>query len=151
MKRNEFNMTEEEKYGLTPKQLSFCKEYLRTNNVVESYKASYNTNASPTSISSQAYKVYNNVKVQHYLKDMQNMAYEHAIKENKEIMSVEDTLEWLSNIVRSESRSVKVSERIRAAELLLKAGGAFIQKIEADIKSVNDIVINITGNDEDEE
>ena len=151
MKRNEFNMTEEEKYGLTPKQLAFCKEYLRTNNVVESYKASYNTKASPTSISSQAYKVYNNVKVQHYLKDMQNMAYEHAIKENKEIMSVEDTLEWLSNIVRSESRSIKISDRLKACDMLLKAGGAYIQKIEADVKSINDIVINITNNEEDEE
>lgn len=151
MKRNDINVTEEEKYGLTPKQMSFCKEYLRTNDVVGSYKSCYNTNASPNSISGQAYKVYNNPKVQAYLREMTHQAEMQARAENRDIMDTVDVLEWLSNIIRSESRSIKIAERIRAAELILKANGAFIQKIEADVKSINDIIINITDNEEDED
>lgn len=150
MRKNELNMTEEERYGLTPKQLSFCKEYLRSNNVVESYKASYNTNASPASISSQAYKVYNNVKVQHYLKDMTKQAEIQARAENRDIMDTVDVLEWLSSIIRSDSRSVKIGDRLKACDMLLKANGAYIQKVEAEVTSINDVVINITNNEEDE-
>lgn len=150
MRKNELNMTEEERYGLTPKQLSFCKEYLRSNNVVESYKASYNTNASPTSISSQAYKVYNNVKVQHYLKDMTKQAEIQARAENRDIMDTVDVLEWLSSIIRSDSRSIKIGDRLKACDMLLKANGAYIQKVEAEVTSINDVVINITNNEEDE-
>ena len=148
MKRNELNMTEEEKYGLTPKQMSFCKEYLRTNDVVGSYKASYNTNASPNSISGQAYKVYNNVKVQAYLREMTHQAEMQARAENRDIMDTLDVLEWLSNIIRSESRSIKITDRLKAADMLLKANGAYITKVEADVTSINDIVINITEDDE---
>ena len=151
MRKNEYEKTEEERYGLTSKQLSFCKEYLKTNDVVNSYKAVYNTNASPNSISGQAYRVYNNVKVQAYIKDMKRIAYDKAIKENKDIMNTQDVLEWLSNVVRSESRSIKMNDRLKACDMLLKAGGAYIQKIEADVKSINDIVINITNNEEDDE
>lgn len=148
MKRNELNVTEEEKYGLTPKQMSFCKEYLRTNDVVGSYKASYNTNASPNSISGQAYKVYNNVKVQAYLREMTHQAEMQARAENRDIMDTLDVLEWLSNIIRSESRSIKITDRLKAADMLLKANGAYITKVEADVTSINDIVINITEDDE---
>ena len=148
MKRNELNMTEEEKYGLTPKQMSFCKEYLRTNDVVGSYKASYNTNASPNSISGQAYKVYNNVKIQAYLREMTHQAELQARAENRDIMDTVDVLEWLSNIIRSESRSIKIADRLKAADMLLKANGAYITKVEADVTSINDIVINITEDDE---
>ena len=148
MKRNELNVTEEEKYGLTPKQMSFCKEYLRTNDVVGSYKASYNTNASPNSISGQAYKVYNNPKIQAYLREMTHQAEMQARAENRDIMDTVDVLEWLSNIIRSESRSIKITDRLKAADMLLKANGAYITKVEADVTSINDIVINITEDDE---
>ena len=141
-------MTEEERYGLTPKQMSFCKEYLRTNDVVGSYKASYNTNASPNSISGQAYKVYNNPKVQAYLREMTHQAEMQARAENRDIMDTVDVLEWLSNIIRSESRSIKITDRLKAADMLLKANGAYITKVEADVTSINDIVINITEDDE---
>ena len=148
MKKNELSMTEEEKYGLTPKQLAFCKEYLRTNDVVGSYKSCYNTNASPNSISGQAYKVYNNVKVQAYLREMTHQAELQARAENRDIMDTVDVLEWLSNIIRSESRSIKITDRLKAADMLLKANGAYITKVEADVTSINDIVINITEDDE---
>ena len=151
MKRNELNMTEEERYGLTPKQMSFCKEYLKTNDVVGSYKASYNTNASPNSISGQAYKVYNNPKVQAYLREMTHQAEMQARSENRDIMDTVDVLEWLSNIIRSESRSIKIADRLKAADMLLKANGAYITKVEADVTSINDIIINITDNEGDEE
>lgn len=142
--------TEEEIYGLTNKQLLFAKEYLKTTNVVESYKSVYNTSASPNSISGQAYKVFNNVKVQAYIREMQRQAELQARAENRDIMDVVDVLEYLTSIIKSPSRSIKVAERLKACDMILRASGAYIQKIEADVNMSNDIVINITDDSEEE-
>ena len=145
------DVTEEEYYGMTSKQISFCKEYLKTGNATDAYMAVYNTKASKNSISGQASKLLANPKIQSYIRDKQHMAYEQARAEDKDVMTVIEVLEWLSSVIKSPSRSVKMTDKLRAADMILKAGGAYVQKIEADVNSTNDIVINISNeNDEDE-
>ena len=145
------DVTEEEYYGMTSKQISFCKEYLKTGNATEAYMAVYNTKASKNSISGQASKLLANPKIQSYIRDKQHMAYEQARAEDKDVMGVVDVLEWLTSVIKSNSRSIKMADRLKAADMILRASGAYIQKIEADVNSTNDIVINITKENDEEE
>ena len=145
------DVTEEEYYGMTSKQISFCKEYLKTGNATDAYMAVYNTKASKNSISGQASKLLANPKIQSYIRDKQHMAYEQARAEDKDVMGVVDVLEWLTSVIKSNSRSIKMADRLKAADMILKASGAYIQKIEADVSGTNDIVINITNDNQDEE
>ena len=145
------DVTEEEYYGMTSKQISFCKEYLKTGNATDAYMAVYNTKASKNSISGQASKLLANPKIRSYIRDKQHMAYEQARAEDKDVMDVVDVLEWLTSVIKSTSRSVKLSDKLKAADMILKANGAYTQKIEADVNSTNDIVINISNENQDEE
>ena len=144
------DVTEEEYYGLTSKQLAFCKEYLKTGNATEAYMAVYNTKASKNSISGQASKLLANSKIQACIRDKQHMAYEQARAEDKDVMTVVEVLEWLTSVIKSNSRSIKMADRLKAADMILKASNAYVQKIEADVNSTNDIVINITNDNEEE-
>ena len=145
------DVTEEEYYGMTSKQISFCKEYLKTGNATDAYMAVYNTKASKNSISGQASKLLANPKIQSYIRDKQHMAYEQARAEDKDVMGVVDVLEWLTSVIKSNSRSIKMADRLKAADMILRASGAYIQKIEADVNSTNDIVVNITNDNDGDE
>ena len=139
-----------EYYGLTDKQYVFANYYLKGDNPSEAYRKAYNTKANVNSVSSQAGRVLKNPRVAAYIRDMQRSAMEQARAENRDIMETVDVLEWLSKVVKSDSRSVRIGDRLKAADMLLKAGGAYIQKIEADVHSINDIVINIVEEDDEE-
>lgn len=142
---------EHEKYGLTKKQYDFANLYLKTNNVIDSYTQVYNTNGSRTTASSQAYKVLKSPRVQIYIQEMQRLAYEKDRDTNQNILSAEEIMVWWSDVIRSTSRSIKMADKIRCSENLAKAHGMFTEKISADINSTNDIVINITNDNDGDE
>ena len=140
-----------EKYGLTEKQYEFVKKYVELGHVVNAYKTVYNSKASEQSISGQAYRVYNNPKVQMAINDIQRFAFNKAVEDVPEVMSSIELMTWWSTIIKSNSRSIKMSDRIKCSELLGKAQGIFTQRIEAEVNANQDIVVNITGDKEDEE
>lgn len=147
-------MNEEEirdKYGITKKQYDFANYILKGDNPTAAYRKAYDTQADGRSVSSQAGKTLRNPKVTAYISDMQRMAYEKARDNNENILSAEEVMVWWSSIITSNSRSIKISDRIKCSELLAKAQGLFVQKIEADVKSTNDIIINISNDEEDDE
>lgn len=145
------NLPTREKYGLTEKQYEFVKRYVETGHVVNAYKMVYNSKSSEQSISGQAYKLFNNPKVQIAIKDIQRVSYNKALEDVPEVMSSIELMTWWSTIIKSNSRSIKMSDRIKCSELLGKAQGIFTQRIEADINANQDIVVNITDNKEDGE
>ena len=140
-----------EKYGLTVKQYEFVKKYVELGHVVNAYKTVYNSKGSEQSISGQAYKLFNNPKVQMAINDIQRIAFSKAVEEVPEVMSAIELMTWWSTIIKSNSRSIKMSDRIKCSELLGKAQGIFTQRIEAEVNGSQDIVINITDNKEDGE
>ena len=140
-----------EKYGLTVKQYEFVKKYVELGHVVNAYKTVYNSKGSEQSISGQAYKLFNNPKVQLAINDIQRIAFSKAVEEVPEVMSAIELMTWWSTIIKSNSRSIKMSDRIKCSELLGKAQGIFTQRIEAEVNGSQDIVINITDNKEDGE
>ena len=135
-----------EKYGLTVKQYEFVKKYVELGHVVNAYKTVYNSKGSEQSISGQAYKLFNNPKVQLAINDIQRIAFSKAVEEVPEVMSAIELMTWWSTIIKSNSRSIKMSDRIKCSELLGKAQGIFTQRIEAEVNGNQDIVINITDN-----
>ena len=145
------NLPTREKYGLTEKQNEFVKKYVETGHVVNAYKMVYNSKSSEQSISGQAYKLFNNPKVQIAIKDIQRVSYNKALEDVPEVMSTIELMTWWSTIIKSTNRSIKMSDRIKCSELLGKAQGIFTQRIEADINANQDIVVNITDNKEDGE
>ena len=134
-----------EKYGLTVKQYEFVKKYVELGHVVNAYKTVYNSKGSEQSISGQAYKLFNNPKVQLAINDIQRIAFSKAVEEVPEVMSAIELMTWWSTIIKSNSRSIKMSDRIKCSELLGKAQGIFTQRIEAEVNGNQDIVVNITG------
>lgn len=139
-----------EKYGLTEKQYEFVKKYVELSHVVNAYKAVYNSKASEQSISGQAYRLFNNPKVQIAIQDIQRIAFNKALEDVPEVMSTIELMTWWSTIIKSNNRSIKMSDRIKCSELLGKAQGIFTQRIEADINGNQEVVINITGDDKEE-
>ena len=139
-----------EKYSLTEKQYEFVKKYVELGHVVNAYKAVYNAKGSEQSVSGQAYKLFNNPKVQLAINDIQRIAFNKAVEDVPEVMSSIELMTWWSTIIKSNSRSIKMSDRIKCSELLGKAQGIFTQRIEADINANQDIVVNITDNKEED-
>ena len=137
------------KYGITDKQYKFANLVISGINPTEAYRRVYDTQASNNSISSQAGRALKNPKLVAYIKDMQRMAYEKARDNNENILSAEEIMIWWSSVITSTSRSIRMADKIKCSELLAKAQNMFIQKIEADVNSTNDIVINITNNEEE--
>ena len=113
------DVTEEEYYGMTSKQISFCKEYLKSGNATEAYMTVYNTKASKNSISGQASKLLANPKIQSYIRDKQHMAYEQARAEDKDVMGVVDVLEWLTSVIKSNSRAIKMADRLNTKFVII--------------------------------
>ena len=136
---------------MTKKQYDFANLYLKTGDVIGSYCKVYNTNGSRTTASSQAYKLLKHPRVESYIHEMQRLAYEKDRDSNENILSAEEIMVFWSEVILSTSRSVKMSDRIKCSELLAKAHGMFTEKISAEISSTNDIIINITNENDEEE
>lgn len=124
------------------------------------YKKIYNTKGSRNTISSQASRLLKHDAIINYIDEMKRAAIQRCLDNKRTIdeeklmntiLSAEELLAWWSEMITSESRSIKVSDRIKCSELLAKAYGIFTQKVEADVNTNQDIVINITNNEDDEE
>ena len=61
------------------------------------------------------------------------------------IMSAQERLEWLTKLIKSDEEST--TDRLRAADIMNKMTGEYVQKIEADVK--NEVTINIELSDDE--
>lgn len=66
---------------------------------------------------SKSYKLLQNDNIAEYIREL-NAPSEHAA-----IMTIEEIHEFLTNVINS--REIKMSERLRAADILLKCKGAY--------------------------
>ena len=109
------------KYGLTKKQYDFANEYIRTGDYNAAYKKAYDTKATKeNTISSQATKVLKNPKVRRYIDDLLKDAINaetEDINRYDMIMTAQDLMLWWSDVIRSNNRSIKMSDRIKCSEL----------------------------------
>ncbi len=112
------------KNGLNPKQERFCTEYASNGgNATEAYKAAYEQEDVKTAAANGS-RMIRNDKVLKRIRQLQDEAAAPRIASLVQAKSV------LSEIMLSPTQ--KPSDRIRAAEVLLRAGGAFVRVKEDD-------------------
>jgi phage terminase small subunit len=137
------------KEPLTEKQILFCLEYVKDFN---GYKAAIRAGYSENSAMSSSSRLLSYEKVQAYLRDIMQKV------EKKKIMDVQEIQERLTDMARgntdeevvvtistgnfkTEERIVKKlvgsREQVKALELLGKANGMFIEKVQASVTSPN--------------
>lgn len=144
---------------MTDKQKRFCEEYLKDTNLTQ---AAIRSGYSPKTAYSQGQRLLKNVEVKKYIEEqLQTM-------QKKSIASAEEIMEYLTSVVRGESRSTELviegcgdgvseaktilkepseKDRLKAAELLGKRYGLYTDKTQ--IEGVIPIVIS--GDDNLEE
>ena len=143
---------------MTEKQKRFCDEYLISLNATQAaIKAGYtkkyaNTNAS---------KLLQNTTVKEYIEKRM------AEKESQLIADQDEVLKYLTSVMRGESKSEIVvvegagdgyseartmkkapdeKERLKAAELLGRRYGLYVEKVEADVQQV--VIVDDIGDKE---
>ncbi len=111
---------------ITPLQEKWIEEYIKCDNLTEAtINAGYKTK-NPRAIGYQ-----NSVRFKPIL-DKRRLEISKEIKSNS-IAELEDIFEFWTKVFRDESEYMK--NRIKASELLAKAKGGFIEKVE--VKEVN--------------
>lgn len=138
---------------LSEKQKIFCEEYLIDLNATQAaIRAGYAEKYAHTN----APKLLNNPKIQEYISERMNA------RKSKLIADQDEVLEYLTKVLRGETQSEVVvvegqgegystarnfqkapdeKERLKAAELLGKRYGTFVEKVEADVDT--ELTINI--------
>lgn len=126
---------------MNERQKRFCEYYARSPNATE---AALEAGYSQRTARSIGQRLLTFVDIQEYLKELQ------AEAEGERIASMDEVKRFWTQTMRDDTEPVK--NRLRASELLAKAGGVFLQKvevsaeIEAEIEEQNDVIIYLPDN-----
>lgn len=133
---------------LTPRQERFCLEYARTSNGAASYKNAYPAVKSDGAARACAARLLTQDNVQARLREL--AAEIHSPK----IMDAAEMQEWLTKIIRGEEpdsvmfpdgierdKKTAQKDRLKAAELLGKMQGAFLNRQEIEVTGSVPVVI----------
>jgi phage terminase small subunit len=132
---------------MNEKQKAFADYYIETNNATESYKRAYKSCKSDAAARASGSKLLTNPNIKKYIEERL------AGKEKERIANQDEILEFLTSVIRGEVKDqlgleTPVKDRNKAAELLGKRYGLFVDKIEhsgeTGVRIINDIPRNKT-------
>ena len=124
---------------LTAKQEKFVQKIIEGMNQADAYRAAYSCkNMSDNAIYVNASKLVADAKVALRIKELRNELAKSSI------MSAQERLEWLTQIIKNENEST--ADRLRASDQMNKMQGEYVQKVEADVKQ--EYTINVELVDE---
>jgi len=104
-------------------QKLFCQEYVKNGmNGTKAYMKVY-PNSSEKSAKDNASRLIAKDSIQKYIKELQNKS------EDKAIMSIQDRMQWLTNLITSKTEQ-SVANKLKALEILNKMDGVYTQKVE---------------------
>ena len=114
--------------GLSPRQEAFCMAYAKCGNATQAYReAGYKAKSDNVAAASAA-KILRNAKVQARLEEIRGEV------ESERIVQPREMQEWYSSIIRGETadggKETRMRDRLKAAELLGRMQGLFIDKRE---------------------
>lgn len=119
---------------LTAKQEFFVQNIIQGMSQADAYRAAYpNQRMSDKTIWETASKLMNNPKVIARLAELRNELAKPSI------MSAQERLEWLTGVIKSKDEST--TDKLRAADIMNKMQGEYVQKVEAEVK--NEVTINV--------
>ena len=124
---------------LTTKQENFAKAIVEGLNQADAYRSAYSCkNMSDNSIYVNASKLVNDTKVALRIKELR----EQLVKPT--IMTAQQRLEWLTRLINSDEETT--GDKLKAADIMNKMQGEYIQKVEAEV--TNAVNINIELSDD---
>ena len=125
---------------LTAKQEAFVRNIIQGMSQADAYRSAYDTKKmSDKSIWENASRLMANDKVTARITELRNELAKPSI------MSAQERLEWLTQLIKSKDEST--TDKLRAADIMNRMQGEYVQKVEADVKS--DVTINIELSDDE--
>ena len=126
---------------LTPKQEQFVQNILQGMSQADAYRAAYSCkNMSDNSVYVNASKLAGDTKVALRLKELRDKLAKPSI------MSAQERLEWLTQLIQSDEEST--SDKLRAADIMNKMQGEYVQKVEAQVQTETTINIELVDDEE---
>lgn len=127
---------------LTPKQEAFVQKIIEGYSQADAYRSAYSCkNMSDKTVWESASRLMADSKVSARVKELREQLV------SKTIMTAQERLQWLTQLIMSEDEST--TDKLRAADIMNKMQGEYVQKVEADVKS--EVTINIELEDDDDE
>lgn len=124
---------------LTAKQEAFVQNIIQGMNQADAYRSAYSCkNMSDNAIYVNASKLASDAKVALRLSELRNELAKPSI------MSAQQRLEWLTQLIQSENETT--GDKLKAADIMNKMQGEYIQKVEAAV--TNAVNINIELSDD---
>lgn len=122
---------------LTAKQEKFVQNIIQGMSQADAYRSAYSCkNMTDNSIYVNASKLVNDAKVAQRIKELREQLAKPSI------MSAQERLEWLTGLIKSEEEST--TDKLRAADIMNKMQGEYVQKVEAEVKNAVNINIELS-------
>ena len=119
---------------LTPKQEAFVQNIIQGMSQADAYRSAYSCERmSDNSIYVNASKLVADAKVAQRIKELREQLAKPSI------MSAQERLEWLTGLIQSETETT--SDKLKAADIMNKMQGEYVQKVEAEVK--REFTINV--------
>lgn len=126
---------------LTAKQEAFVQKIIEGYSQADAYRSAYNTKRmSDKTVWENASRLMADSKVTARVMELRNELAKPSI------MSAQQRLEWLTRLIQSEEETT--SDKLKAADIMNKMQGEYVQKVEADVKQ--EFTINVELVDDDE-
>ena len=126
---------------LTAKQEAFVQKIIEGYSQADAYRSAYSCKRmSDKTIWENASRLMADSKVTARVMELRNELAKPSI------MSAQQRLEWLTQLIQSENEST--SDKLKAADIMNKMQGEYVQKVEADVKQ--EFTINVELVDDDE-
>lgn len=122
---------------LTANQEQFVQNIIQGMSQADAYRSAYpNQRMSDKTIWETASKLMANPKVITRLTELRNELAKPSI------MSAQERLEWLTELIKSDEEST--SDKLRAADIMNKMQGEYVQKVETELKNAVNINIELS-------
>ena len=119
---------------LTPKQEKFVQGIVQGMSQAEAYRSAYSCKKmSDNAIYREASLMVDSPKIAQRLQELRGRL------EKSTIMTAQQRLEWLTGIIKSKEETT--TDKLRAADIMNKMQGEYVQKVEANVNT--DVNINI--------
>jgi phage terminase small subunit len=122
---------------LTPKQEKFAQNIIEGMSQADAYRNSYCAKRmSDKTIIEEASKLMANPNIATRVQELRDQLA------NDKIMTAKERLEWLTSLIKSDEETT--SDKLKAADIMNKMQGEYVQKVVADVETSYTINIELS-------
>ena len=128
---------------LTAKQEKFVQGIIEGMSQADAYRSAYSTKRmADKTVWENASRLMADSKVAARVQELRDQMMKPSI------MSAQERLEWLSNLVKTGSEFTLSTDKIRAIDIMNKMTGEYVQKVQAEVQTETTINIELVDDDE---